>query len=175
MMNRHSNDISGFVNFPIDNPAFSNNLQGGMFVKLVVVDDFDTRDERSFAKCCGVSVADLKSECLVGDDRHAYPESKNFVNEGDLARCEIEERQWEARHFPNLHDTDDLGLERYMSRPYLAVVVMGSTGWSGWDVAKDENWICTYDDLSSEGQSLYSQVKALFPHATLHLLTFLDT
>jgi hypothetical protein len=57
----------------------------------------------------------------------------------------------------------------------LAVIILGSTDWSGWNESKGRYWTCKFDDLTEEGKALYKQIEALYPRCELHLLTFLDT
>lgn len=160
-MNRRSLDVSGCVNFPIHNSNLNNTEEGGMFVKLVVCDN---RDDHGFGVCSGVCVNDLILEVFAGDDRHDFERDPDQTMGG------------EAYHYPcsNDPDTRDL-LQRQLSRPYLASIVLGSTGWSGWNDEAEEYWHCTFDDLNSDGQALYRQIEALYPGCDLHLLTFLDT
>jgi len=82
---------------------------------------------------------------------------------------------WRAYHFPRSNDDAVAGVERYLSRDYLAALVLGTTGWSGWHEADGRYWECRFDDLSAEGKALYRQIEALYPDCELHLLTFLDT
>ena len=170
----------GAVAFPVDNPTWRNSGEGGMFVKLVVVDDRDY-DDSDWTICCGVSVSDLKSEELVGDDQldppalrfeegEAPEEALQALDEHDRAA-----RAWEERHFPSLNDEAAKGHGRYLSRNYLAAVTLGNTGWSGFSDALERYWHCTHDDLTSEGKALYASFQKLYPGCTLHLLTFLDT
>lgn len=165
---------NGWVNFPIDDPAWANTNEGGMLVKLVVCDN---RENDQFGMCCGAYVVDHLCESFIADDRLPCPPSP--ANFDSMEAIEAEQRanqEWEAYHFPNLHCDKDLdGLDRYASRPYLAVLVLGTTGWSGWNKAEGRYWECRYDDLTEEGKVLYRQIAALYQGCDLHLLTFLDT
>jgi hypothetical protein len=66
-------------------------------------------------------------------------------------------------------------MDRYISRPYLAAIVLGTTGWSGWHTSEERYWSCTFEDLTPEGKALYRMLAQLYPGCTLHLLTYLDT
>lgn len=153
-----------------------------MFVKLVVVDDRDYA-ESDWTICCGAGVYDVLTEQLVGDDREAPPDwapSPEASPEEALAQMQAHEkahRNWEARHFPNLHDGDQSleSGERFRSRDYVACLLLGITGWSGYDDEAGRYWACTPEALTAEGKALYEQLQALYPGCTLHLLTFLDT
>lgn len=144
-----------------------------MLVKLVVCDNREFDDQ--FGVCCGAHVFDVLEESFVGDDKLPKPVP---AQDYDSVESVVAEQQafarWEERHFPRVNDKVD-GVEREMSRPYLAVLVIGTTGWSGWSEAKGQYWACTFNDLNEEGQALYNQVQKLYPGCDLHLLTFLDT
>ncbi len=176
-MNRRSTDMNGWVNFPVNDPRWRSTNEGGMFVKLVVCDNREF--DKKFGVCCGVSVRDTLSEVLIADDKRPEPKhqfaQEDFASKDAwLAAVEAEQsaiRRWEEYHFPHMNDEND---PSYNSRDYLAVIIMGSTGWSGYS---DENglWHCTYDDLTGEGKALYDSIQRLYPECELHLLTFLDT
>jgi len=171
----------GYVNFPVDSTEFRNSKEGGMFVKLVVVDDRDY-DDTPWTICCGADVYDHKTESLVGDDQVPVPSSVPLVVDPtpDQAKAWLEAEQtahqkWEERHFPSLHDNSDATFGRFVSRPYRAAMLLGVTGWSGFNDKTDEYWHCRFEDLTEEGKALYRQIQALYEGCALHLLTFLDT
>lgn len=164
-MERRSNAMSGYVKFPVDDPIWKNTNEGGMVVKLAVCDNRDI--ENQFGVCSGAFVADVMNESFIGDDKYSLPEC-----------CELDRKaqmDMEVYHFPLFNDPDSKGLERYLSRPYLAILIMASTGWSGWHKVKDRYWQCQFDDLTDEGKALYRQIESLYQGCDLHLLTFLDT
>jgi len=116
-------------------------------------------------------VLDRKELCFVGDDRRPRPrvperyDSLKAIREHDKA-----ELDWEKYHFPGLE------AGAYVSRPYLAAIVLGGTTWTEQTVSADgERWHCQYDDLTEEGKALYQQIAKLYPDCDLHLLTFVDT
>lgn len=154
-MNRRSKDVEGWVEFPVNSPAFLSSQEGGMLVKLVVCDD----SEQGVGMCCGAYACDVLSETLSGDD--ATDEHSAALD----------------NHYPmlsalyNSQRTGEVG--DYLSRQYKACIVMGSTGWSGWN--GNEYWKCTYHDLTDDGRRLYDMLLMLYPTCKLHLLTFLDT
>jgi hypothetical protein len=178
-MNRKSTDVEGWVNFPVNDPVWKNTFEGGMLVKLVVCDnrDFDTQ----FGVCCGATVFDILSETFVGDDKCSQPKAP-IVDESDpealLAALTAEQNaqeEWAARHYPRHAYASVQGFERYTSRPYVAAMVIGSTGGSGSRVEDHETWVCTFEDLTDEGKALYRQLQKLYLGCDIHLLTFLDT
>jgi len=119
---------------------------------------------------------DVLSESLVGDDRRAMPiPRKSYNTPEDVVSDMVARDEWESYHFPYAADSTVDGVERYLSRGYLAVVTLGTTGWSGWRESEGQAWVCTVADLTEAGRSLYDQMAHLYPGCDLHLLTFLDT
>jgi hypothetical protein len=180
---RRSTQVKGFVNFPVHLP---NGNEGGMFVRLVVVppeydyplledDEDDTEAEIEYLKqkpvvCCGGLIQFHADECFYATDEADctpwWEESLEQTVANAYGRDKVE-----LRHFPNLEDKQyqySYSADRYLSRLYLAVILMGSTGWNG-------RFRCTYDDLTDDGKALYDSVKKLHPTSTLVLQTWLDT
>lgn len=173
-MQRRTTAVTGCVNFPVSEPAWKNSGEGGMLVKLVVCDNREFDEQ--FGVCCGVSVTDILCESFVGDDRRPKPVQLDSYDSVEAVQAEQDAfRVWEAYHFPKVGDDTATGVEQYLSRDYLAVLVLGTTGWSGWHEAAGRYWQCQFDDLTDEGKVLYRQVEKLYPGCELHLLTFLDT
>ena len=180
---RRSTQVKGFVNFPVHLP---NGNEGGMFVRLVVVppevdfptiegDAEDTEAEVEYYKqkpvvCCGGVVHFHYDECFVAtDEADCVPWWEQTVEQTVAGAYERD--KVELRHFPNLEDEhykDSYSAERYLSTSYLAVVLMGSTGWNG-------RFRCTYVDLTDEGKALYDSMEKLYPNSQLVLQTWLDT
>ena len=175
---RRSTQVKGYVNFPVHLP---NGNEGGMFVRLVVMppdleyafiegDDDDTEADIEYRKqkpvvCCGGIINFHYDEVLYATDESdcipwwEQPEGQT--------RVEHRRNDIELRHFPYLEDSK-LDVDKYLSTQYLAVVLMGSTGWNG-------RFRCTYDDLTDDGKALYDSMKKLYPTSTLVLQTWLDT
>jgi hypothetical protein len=173
-MDRRSNKISGWVDFPVNDSAWRSSGEGGMVVKLVVCDNRPFDDQ--FGICCGASVTDVLSESLVGDDKRQKPvHSQKYESVEDVKAEHDARNAWMAYHFPRENDNSVEGIERYLSREYMAAVVIGSTGWSGWSEEAGEYWQCAFDDLTDDGKALYRQVEKLYSGCELHLLTYLDT
>lgn len=79
-------------------------------------------------------------------------------------------------HYPHSQRTEDTDpYERLISTRYLASIVIGSTGWSGFDEEKYMYFCAQYEHLNSQGQLLYQMMEQLYPNAQVRLLTFLDT
>ena len=165
MMNRRSNDINGYVKFPVN--EFPNENEGGMFVRLVVIpEDADT------PVCCAGYCHIVLDESFLHDGSSDALEVEEYIEIGPDCKFPKTYR-YETRHFPAYHSPDnknhDAGNDQYLSVPYLAVILMGSTGWSC------GSWHCTYDDLTDEGKVLYDSVQRLYPNSKLYLQTWLDT
>ena len=169
-MNRRSNDCNGWVNFPVNDPAWPSSREGGMFVKLVVCDNREFDDK--FGICAGVNVYDQLCESLVGDDQRPQPVLDNFEDFDNFAK---QRNEWEEYHYPHINHHEITSTAQYTSRGYLCAIVLGSSGWSGYSSEKQQLWHCTYEDLTEQGKALYDQIKQLYPGCDLHLLTFLDT
>lgn len=175
-MQRRTNAQSGWVKFPVDDARYRNSGEGGMVVKLVAVESVELSERECFAQCCGAQVFDLLSEVLIGDDQCPPPTAPaDYANPEAVRAEQAAHLDWMRRHYPRYSDDTAEAREQELSQPYLAVLVLGTTGWSGWDDAKSAYWHCTFDNLSSMGQHLYQQFQMLYPNAQIHLLTFLDT
>lgn len=153
-MNRKSNEVSGFVNFPLDNQDYRNTNEGGMFVRLVVepIDD-------NFTVCAGPSFSIIYNEVFVQDDQ----ENDGEYHFPGINSCVTGNKWWDW-------------YDQHRSLAYLAVVEMGSSGWSGWSDMHENYWVCKYDDLTPEGKDLYKIIEKTFRgKGKLFLQTWLDT
>jgi hypothetical protein len=118
-----------------------------MYVTLVVTLP-EKYDDRPILCCGGENIRIIRDEWLVGDD---------------------------PKHFPNLKPKANIEAEDYLSIPYLAAVLIGSTGWSGFNESKGEYFKAAYSDLSATGVALWDMLQDLYPTCKLELLTWLDT
>lgn len=190
---RRSNQVRGWVNFPIEDPRFKNSGEGGMFVRLVVVpenysasdlphdEDLDLSMEKYLARkydqewmvCCGGDAVVLYDECFLGDD--VTPDR----TEGDWSS----ESPAEVFHFPRIaqrnasnEEPRDNWLDPYTSQPYLCAMTIGSTGWSGWNNEEQRSFRCRFENLTEEGKSLYQMIEKLYEgRGKIYLQTWLDT
>lgn len=170
MYARRSTQVRGFVDFPINDPDYKNSGEGGMFVRLVVAEN----DENSYwGVCCGGTQSILYDEQLLGDDIArdlSFEESVVSFSEGFPS---------ENFHFPRLREAfnEPPGkLDPYLSVPYLSIITLGTTGWSGWNESSGEYFRCRYENLTAEGKALYDSIKKLYEgKGTLYLQTWLDT
>jgi len=161
----------GFVNFPVD--KYENTGEGGVFVRLVVMDGMRNNDfYTAYLPCCGGFNQFSMDECFLGDDLldRSYPADdapSEVWRERDarLAKCE-------GRYFPNLGIQNDKSFAyhlRYFSEGFLCAMTIGATGWSS------SRWVCTFDDLTPDGTALVDSLRRLYPGCEIRLLTFLDT
>jgi hypothetical protein len=152
-LNRRSSATSGCVHWPTH---LTSRGDGGMFVRLVV-------ENEDFMVCCGGDNYIFQDECFVGSDILSTVSTDAFDD------------ALEAEHqyiFPRNHGEDALAS---LSTPYICCMTIASTGASYYDKDKERNWICTFDDLTANGQDLYRRIEALYPDGTITLQTWLDT
>jgi hypothetical protein len=152
-MNRRSNKVSGFVNFPINSKDYKNTNEGGMTVELRVL----LTDKDNWSQCCGVgNIYSIMGESFLNKINKHYP---NYENR-------------------NLNQKDEyLGsIKPYLSIGYFSVITLGSTGWSGWSNKKKNYFKCKHEDLNKDGKDLFNLIKKLYgKSAELELCTILDT
>lgn len=147
--------IKGYVRWPTNDPEYPHTGEGGMFVRLIVIDpkvlphggDFY---ERWIPSTGGYHHVHL-DECFCGDDEG----SKFFFYENE-----------KELYFTG---SGPRGEGPHMTFSLLATIVIGATGWS------NGSWYCTFNDLTAEGLLLVSAIRDLYPGCAVKLLTFLDT
>ena len=158
-VSRRTKTMAGFVKFPVESDAYENTNEGGMVVKLVVVPN-------EVPEISGAYVTEALLESFTGDSEIPHPVGSD---DDDPEVFHNKENEWKENHYPYQE------FDTTLSIPYQASIVMGYTGWSGWDDDACEYWQCSYDDLNRKGKRLYNTMQELYPDAKLHLLTFLDT
>lgn len=162
MYARRSKQVRGFVDFPINDPAYKNSNEGGMFVRLVV----DDPNNDPWGVCCGGYCSFDYDEEYMGDDL-GNPEAYHFPRMAETLPHSYSsaagwDKPWEQTDFGSV--------------AYLCVINLGSTGWSGWNEEKGEHFLCRYENLTAEGKELYNMIKKLYEgKGTLYLQTWLDT
>lgn len=154
MMNRHTNKMSGFVNFPVNSNEYKSTCEGGMFVSLIV-------KEKKFGDWCECCRADINrfnvSEILINDDTIGSPELESY----------------ETKEYDEYVEKRKEYIKKFKSC-LLCSMTIGTTGWSG-SREIDGYWHCTYDDLTDDGKKLYDMIKKLYSNCEIYLLTWLDT
>lgn len=193
---KYSGESLGLVRFPVDDPEWVDTAEG-MLVKLVMV---PLEESRWLELHRGAYVKDILSGRLMGDNRREQPQmsysaysymydeycydDRSFV---EYIRFWGNLRSWREYHYPcvNMEDARADGLpgeakmstelEAKLSIPYLGVIVMGVTTWSGFsETAPFRYWQCTLGDLTVDGQRLVSILDRIYPDVKLHLLTFVN-
>ena len=137
-------------------------MEGGTFVRLVVIPE-----DEDLPVCCGGFCNILKDEVLLGDDSEDAFDVEKFIEIGDEKFPMV--YRYDVRHFPKQEKEYPTNIVESISVNYLAVILLGSTGWNNSD------WICTYQDLTDTGKLLYADIQKLYPHSKLYLQTWLDT
>lgn len=152
-----------------------------MFVRLVVIDTAcDQEYMLRYVPCCGGYTHFHLDGTFLGDDLleqkvaqvpQVPGEDTDWTHWEGVRGLEDET---DCRYFPFLHDEDVKddtfgSAGRFHSRPFLAVILMGATGWAS------SEWLCGFDDLTDEGRALVESLRRLYPNCEFRLLTFLDT
>ena len=158
----------GCVNFPMGDPRYRDTGEGGMLVRLVVEDT----DDR-WVICNGGGNSFRMDHLLIGSDDFVYPD-------GEPTRDRVMPHV--LHHFPNCGGTPGLAdttpyemVSRYFSRDYLAVITIGSTDWSGWNITEGRMWTCSHTDLNQRGRELWLLMHSMYPDSRVVLQTWLDT
>ena len=171
--NRRSLEVRGNVNFPVYGTQYISSNEGGLFVRLVVEDP-----TYSYMVCSGGYNSISMDENFIGDDKPCWCQ---LCRTGEYTiechNCSKFNETFPNYDLPREESEKSNYLEslRYESIPYLAVLTLGSTGWSGYDQDAGEMWTCTYDDLTDSGKALYDSLALAYPEAKLVLQTWLDT
>ena len=186
----------GFVNFPVGSQRFRHTGEGGMFVRLVAL-PVSTSD---FMVCDGGSFQSLAEQILVGDDvttlpsapEKPKPEKAGWASRvfGFLGRSRsdaqaLEEYRQRVKdigerlprlYYPGRVKVYDIPPEKkLLSVDHYGVLLLGSTGWTGYDDTFGSYWHCTYKDLTEDGRLIYDTMMLLYRDtATLVLQTWLD-
>ena len=156
-MRRRESHVTGAVKFPVDDPRYSHSHEGGMFVRAMVMETTVAEDpdlERCWMECMG-------GTCRVEQD-------------AEILETATERLLW-PRRFAEDGSHRVLNPEDIFSEGCLAVVTLGSTGWSGWAEDTQKYWQCHEDDLTGVGKAIVANLRELYPGRTVHLTTWLDT
>ena len=157
---RRTTEVAGNVAFPVDSTEYESTHEGGMFVRLVVQENPDNLT----LICSGGENYARYDESFVGTDN--MPENNDGMSLKQRNELHL---KLVSAHFPKFHD------ENYLSTPYLAVITLGSTGWSGFSNTKsdadNQYWRCRYSDLTQAGKAFYRAVATAYPGCKLTLQT----
>ena len=185
--------VTGCVRFPVGDHRYEALEEGGLFVQLVALpnndDDF---------MVCGGSIQLLANDLLVGDDATPLPplperpgrrgggfgqRMRALFSSDDHNRHTrdfqeaLEKRRTllASLYYPGRVKIYDMPpSKKPLSVDYYAAVMLGSTGWVGFDRETGAYWVCRYEDLTDSGRAVYQSLQSLYGEtATLVLQTWL--
>lgn len=153
-------DNTGFVNFP--NPGkFVDRIEGvKTFIYLVAFDVIDYTN-------VNYVLSNLKLNLvgnLVSDDVSIRKNNYSTSTLEDLVQSQIDSNEFEHRYFPNDNDIQQ-------SIPLTSAICIG---WceNSFEFKDGTSWVCTFRDLTTEGQKLYYSIKKLHNNKEIRILTF---
>ena len=157
-MRRREKFVTGLVNFPVDSPDYENTKEGGMFVRVMVLETPQTEAwlDKTWMECCGGTQTVQMDESLLADE----------ATEIKLFPCMFN-GNGSRRRSPSVVD--------HGSVECLAAITIGSTGWTGFDHKAQCMWTCTEDDLNADGKALMAILRDTYPGQEIILTTWLDT
>ena len=88
-MARRTNDVTGYVNFPVDSKYYHSSNEGGLYVRLVVVE----AKSFGFMECCGGATGIEADGTYLGDDFHGENNT-------------LEDEKGMSYHFPRYGNAD---------------------------------------------------------------------
>jgi len=118
---RRSNKQRGFIRFPIGDPRYQNTNEGGMFVRLVVIEG------NRWTKCSGGLNSFVADKEFIRDNRRPVPRKQDYgTTLSEIQREQSDYQKYENFHFPAINKVENLavGASKYLSRPYLAVYLL---------------------------------------------------
>jgi hypothetical protein len=153
-------DNCGFVDFPIPG-KFIERVDGQKtFIYVVAFDVVDFTNKNYI-------LSNLKMKLvgsLVSDDVSVRKKQINNGTLEDMVESQIDINEFESRYFPNHKDEQE-------SFPLTSAVCIG---WNenSFEFKDGSSWICTFRDLTYEGQKLYYSLKKLHNNKEIRILTF---
>jgi hypothetical protein len=160
MTRRDPTTSAGCVLWPVDDPAWKDSGEGGMWAALVV----PALEDEPLNVCASPTgtIALPLPDVTVHDPGHIYTDGQ---------------RGWSALlNQPKSADRDREIDAAAMNagRPVLACIVLGASGGSWWNDTVGEYFEVTAQHLNAEGARLVEAVEALFARPA-HIVTYLDT
>ena len=153
-------DNSGFVHFPIAGKIIDRIDGVKTFIYLVSFETLDLTNTPYILSNCRLNLQGN----LVSDD---VTFRKRFIHNTleDLVESQIDNNEFESRYFPNSDG------EIQYSIPLTTSICLG---WSEntYQFKDGNDWVCTFRDLTSEGQKLYYSIKKLHNNKEVRILTF---
>lgn len=153
-------DNNGFVNFPIGGKAV-NRIDGfKTFIYLVAFDSVDITNNPYILSNVRLNLqGTLVSDDVTFRKRFAHNTLEEIVEE------QLENNYFENRYFPNIDG------ENQYSIPLTTCICLG---WNenSYEFKDGTQWVCTFRDLTMEGQKLYYSIKKLHNNKDVRILTF---
>jgi hypothetical protein len=155
-------DNSGFVHFPIPGKIIDRIDGVKTFIYLVAFDPIDMSN-------VAYTLSNLKLNLqgtLVSDDISVR---KRHFQQGatldEMVENQLEINDFETRYFPNQIE------ETQQSIPLTSAICIG---WNenSFEFKDGSQWVCTFRDLTHEGQKLYYSIKKLHNNKEVRILTF---
>ena len=155
-------DNTGFVHFPIPGKIIDRIDSVKTFIYLVA---FDPIDMSNMAYILSNLKLNLRGS-LVSDDISVR--KRNFqpgITLDEMVEEQLEINNFESRYFPN-----KIG-EIQQSVPLTSAICIG---WNenSYEFKDGTQWVCTFRDLTHEGQKLYYSIKKLHNNKEVRILTF---
>jgi len=158
MSNKYNS--AGFVDFPVNNPAYEDTKEGGMIVRLVVLQN------RKWATCSDSEFITLCGNAFSGDDviPNALQARKYYFPNGDTSA---------SNRYGTIFPVEHLIIE--WSKPMLCSITVGTTTWCGLNNKSEKYWKCIKNDLTKRGLALYNLLQRLYPKCKVRIQTWIDT
>ena len=153
-------DNSGFVHFPIAGKVMDRIEGSKTFIYLVAFETLDLTNVPYILSNCRLNLPGT----LASDDvtfRKKF--SSNTIDE--ILEDQLDKNEFESRYFPNSDG------ETQSSIPLTTSICLG---WSEhtFQFKDGTDWVCTFRDLTNEGQKLYYSIKKLHNNKEVRILTF---
>jgi hypothetical protein len=154
-------DNSGFVHFPIAGKIIDRLDGVKTFIYLVA---FDPVDMSNMAYILSNLKLNLQGT-LVSDDVSVRKRNFQPNSLDEMVEEQLEINDFEKRYFPNQVD------EVQQSIPLTSAICIG---WNenSFEFKDGTQWVCTFRDLTHEGQKLYYSIKKLHNNKEVRILTF---
>lgn len=153
-------DNTGFVNFPSVGKFVDRIEDIKTLIYLVAFETQDLVNKPYLLSNCRLNL----SGNLVSDDV-SVRNNTHSLNVDDIISEQIENNEFEMRYFPN--GISDL----QQSIPLTTCICLGWNEHS-YEFKDGTQWVCTFRDLTHEGQKLYYSIKKLHNDKEIRILTF---
>jgi len=153
-------DNTGFVNFPVTGKFIDRIERVKTFIYLVAFETLDLTNIPYILSNCKLNLQGT----LVSDD---VTFRKKFTHNtlDEMVEQQLDNNEFESRYFPNIDD------DIQSSIPLTTCICIG---WSEntYQFKDSTDWVCTFRDLTNEGQKLYYSIKKLHNNKEVRILTF---